>query len=86
MAGRKLRRSATSSKPQPTILWCGSRTTATGHVFYAKTHNHSYMGVQTGNIPTYTHFDVPAGMETGPSTLVVVTNGIPSFPVNVTVN
>ena len=59
---------------------------ATGHVFYAKTHNHSYMGVQTGNVPTYTHFDVPAGMETGPSKLVVVTNGIPSFPVNVTVN
>ena len=59
---------------------------ATGHVFYAKTHNHSYMGVQTGNVPTYTHFDVPAGMETGPSTLVVVTNGIPSLPVNITVN
>ena len=38
---------------------------ATGHVFYAKTHDHSYMGVQTGNVPTYTHFDVPAGMETG---------------------
>ena len=59
---------------------------ATGHVFYAKTHNHSYMGVQTGNIPTYTHFDVPAGMETGPSTLVVVTNGIPSLQVNITVD
>ena len=59
---------------------------ATGHVFYAKTHDHSYMGVQTGNIPTYTHFDVPSGMETGPSTLVVVANGIPSLPVSVTVN
>src|SRR5208283_3024778 len=59
---------------------------ATGHVFYPKTHDHSYMGVQTGNVPTYTHFDVPAGMETGASTLVVVTNGIPSLPVNVTVN
>jgi hypothetical protein len=59
---------------------------ATGHVFYAKTHDHSYMGVQTGNVPTYTHFDVPASMETGPSKLVVVTNGIPSLAVNITVN
>jgi hypothetical protein len=58
---------------------------ATGHVFYAKTHDHNYMGVQSF-APSYTHFDVPAGMETGPSTLVVVTNGIPSLPVNVTVN
>jgi hypothetical protein len=32
-----------------------------------------------------THFDVPAGVETGPSKLVVVANGIPSegVPVNV---
>ncbi len=60
--------------------------TATGHVFYAKTHNHSYMGVQTGNVPTYTHFDVPANMETGASQLVVVTNGIPSLPYKITVN
>ena len=58
---------------------------ATGHVFYAKTHDHSWMGVQSF-APTYTHFDVPAVMETGPSTLVVVTNGIPSLPVNITVN
>jgi hypothetical protein len=42
--------------------------------------------VQTGNVPTYTHFDVPAGMETGASTLVVVTNAVPSLPVSVTVN
>jgi hypothetical protein len=60
--------------------------TATGHVFYAKTHNHSYMGVQTGNVPTYTHFDAPANMETGAGQLVVVTNGIPSLPYNITVN
>jgi hypothetical protein len=30
-------------------------------------------------------FDVPAGAETGVSTLVVVANGIASAPVNVTV-
>ncbi len=58
---------------------------ATGHVFYAKTHNHSTMAVATRNIPTYTHFDVPAGMETGASTLVVVANGIPSNVISITV-
>ncbi len=59
---------------------------ATGHVFYAKTHNHSYMGVATGHVPVYTHFDVSGGTETGPGRLVVVANGIPSLPVNITVN
>ena len=58
----------------------------TGHVFYAKTHDHSTMGVATGTKPVFTNFDVPAGMETGASTLVVVTNGIPSLPVSITVN
>jgi hypothetical protein len=33
-----------------------------------------------------TNFDVPAGMETGASSLEVVANGIPSKPVAVTVN
>ncbi len=59
---------------------------ATGHVFYAKTHDHSTMAVATRNIPTYTHFDVPPTMETGPSKLVLVVNGIPSNTINVTVN
>jgi hypothetical protein len=59
---------------------------ATGHVFYTKTHNHSTMAVATRNVPTYTHFDVPAGMETGASTLVMVTNGIVGNPVSITVN
>lgn len=59
---------------------------ATGHVFYAKTHDHSTMGVQTKSLPTYTSFDVPANMETGPSQLEVVANGIPSIPYNITVN
>ena len=35
----------------------------TGHVFYAKTHDHSTMGVATGNSLVSTNFDVPAGME-----------------------
>ncbi len=59
---------------------------ATGHVFYARTHDHSTMGVATGNTTVSTNFDVPSGMETGASALEVVANGIPSQPVAVTVN
>jgi len=59
---------------------------STGHVFYAPTHNHSSMGVATGSAIVSTNFDVPAGIETGPSSLVVVANGIPSVPVNITIN
>ncbi|HVU20712.1 MAG TPA: hypothetical protein VHE09_08270 [Rhizomicrobium sp.] len=59
---------------------------STGHVFYARTHDHSTMGVATGAAIVSTHFDVSAATETGASTLVVVANGIPSAPVAVTVN
>jgi hypothetical protein len=59
---------------------------STQHVFYAKTHNHSTMVVQTRSVPTFTYFDVPSGMETGASTLYVVTNGIASNPISITVN
>jgi hypothetical protein len=58
---------------------------STQHVFYARTHDHSTMGVATGTTPVSTKFDVPATMETGASTLVVVANGIPSVAVGVTV-
>jgi hypothetical protein len=57
----------------------------TGHVFYARTHDHSTMAVATGSSIVSTNFDVPAGIELGASTLVVVANGIPSAPVSVTV-
>ncbi len=57
----------------------------THHVFYAKTHDHSTMGVATGSTTVSTNFDVPTTMETGASTLEVVANGIPSVAVNVTV-
>jgi hypothetical protein len=57
----------------------------TGHVFYCKTHNPSSYAMQSAALQT-THFNVPAGIETGASTIVVVTNGIPSQSVNVTVN
>lgn len=60
--------------------------TASGHVFYARTHDHSTMGVATGSKLVWTYFDVPAGIEEGASTLEVVANGIASRPVNVTVS
>ncbi len=58
---------------------------ATKHVFYAKTTNPSTYAVQTGTLPESTHFTVSSATETGASTLVVVTNGIPSAPKAVTV-
>jgi hypothetical protein len=59
---------------------------ATGHVFYARTHGHSTMGVATGQTKVSTNFDVPAAVETGRSCLEVVANGIPSEPVTITVS
>ncbi|MEP6546994.1 MAG: hypothetical protein ABJD53_05965 [Gammaproteobacteria bacterium] len=59
---------------------------ASGHVAYARTHNHSSMGVATGGAIVSTSFDVPADAEIGASSLVVVANGIASAPVTVTVN
>lgn len=58
---------------------------STGHVFYARTHDHSTMGVATGSLTVSTNFDVPSTIETGASTIVVVANGIPSAPVSITV-
>ncbi|MBV8221216.1 MAG: choice-of-anchor D domain-containing protein [Solirubrobacterales bacterium] len=60
-------------------------STATGHVFYARTHDHSSMGVATGSQLVSTSFDVPATIESGAGTLQVVANGIPSaaVPVNI---
>lgn len=58
---------------------------STGNVFYAHTHGHSTMGVATGSTPVSTNFDVPAKMDTGASTLVVVANGIASKAVTVTI-
>ena len=59
--------------------------TATGNVFYARTHDHSTMGVATGSLTVSTNFDVPANADTGASKLVVVANGIASKPVKVTI-
>jgi len=59
---------------------------ATKHVFYARTTKPSSYEVQSGSKAESTHFTLPAGIETGASSLVVVTNGIPSAAQAVTVN
>lgn len=59
---------------------------ASGHVFYARTHDHSSMAVATGDAIVSTSFDVPASVELGSSNLVVVANGIPSASVTVTIS
>ncbi len=56
-----------------------------GNVVYCRTHGHSTMAVATGNRIVSTNFDVPSGIGTGASTIVVVANGIPSSAVSVTV-
>jgi hypothetical protein len=58
---------------------------ASGHVFYARTHDHSSMGVATGSASVSTMFDVPSSIETGASSLVVVANGIASQSTKVTI-
>jgi hypothetical protein len=58
---------------------------STKHVFYAKTTNPSSYAVQTGAKAESTSFTVAANTELGESSLVVVTNGIPSAPVSLTV-
>ena len=59
---------------------------STGHVFYARTHDHSTMGVATGSTIVSTYFDVPTVIESGAGTLQVVANGIPSAAIDVTVS
>jgi hypothetical protein len=49
---------------------------ATNHVFYCRTHGFSTMGVATGNVIHSTQFEVPSNIETGPSRLCVIANGI----------
>ncbi|HWA04527.1 MAG TPA: kelch repeat-containing protein [Rhizomicrobium sp.] len=58
---------------------------STGHVCYAKTHDHNSMGISDGSANT-TKFDVPNSCETGASTAQVVVNGIASKAKAVTVN
>jgi hypothetical protein len=64
------------------------KNSATGHVFYARTGNHSRMGVEPVGSTTVvtTNFQVPANIEGGASTLEVVANGIASLPAALTVS
>jgi hypothetical protein len=58
---------------------------ASHKVVYCRTFNHSSMGVATGATPQSTEVAVPGTIETGPSDLFVVANGIASDPCRVTV-
>jgi hypothetical protein len=60
------------------------RNRASGHVFYARTHDHSSMAVAYPGVVS-TQYDVPSGMEPGLADLVVVANGIASAPISVNV-
>jgi hypothetical protein len=62
------------------------RNTATGHIFYCRTSNHSTLAVNTGTVIHHTQFLVPAGAELGAADITVVANGIASDPVHVTVS
>jgi hypothetical protein len=53
---------------------------ATGHVFYGRTFNISNRSIAPGAAVS-TNFTVPANIELGPSSLVVIANGIPSAAV-----
>jgi hypothetical protein len=55
---------------------------ASGHVCYARTHNHATMGISDGG-PTSTQFDVPGTCEAGGSRLQVIANGIASASVRI---
>jgi hypothetical protein len=57
---------------------------ASGAVVYARTHDHSYMGIGSNHVVS-TMFDVPSTIGTGASTLAVVTNGIASQATSVTI-
>jgi hypothetical protein len=58
---------------------------ATHHVFYARTFGHSTMSVAL-NAASSTNVTVPANIELGASSLVVIANGIPSQPVAVNIS
>jgi len=58
---------------------------ATGHVFYARTHDHSTMAIATGSAIVSTMVDIPANAEAGSSRFEIVANGIASRPRQVTI-
>ncbi|MFZ1017491.1 MAG: hypothetical protein WAN39_06405, partial [Candidatus Cybelea sp.] len=58
--------------------------TGSGTVTFARTHGFSSMGIGSKK-KVSAMFDVPATIQTGASTIQVVTNGIASSPVSVTI-
>ena len=56
---------------------------STGHVFYCREYSPSTMAICTGAAIVSTNFTVPSNIESGPSTIQIVTNGIasPGVPV-----
>jgi hypothetical protein len=61
-------------------------STATGNVYYAREYSPSTMAICTKSEVVSTHFTVPATVPLGAATIQVVTNGIPSAPVSVTIS
>lgn len=57
---------------------------ATRHVFYARTYNFLTRSI-AWDAPSMASFVVPGQIELGASSLAVVTNGIPSAPISVTI-
>ncbi len=60
-------------------------TDSSGNVVYCRTHGWAG-GLATGTRVVSTQFDIPGTIALGPASLVVVTNGIPSAAVAVTIN
>lgn len=60
-------------------------STSSGTVIYARTHDHSSMGVTPGPAVHTTIIDIPPAMPAGGYRLTVIANGIPSDPVDVTI-
>ena len=54
-------------------------------VVYLRTHDHNTMAIATGSFQTTTKVDIPSTMATGPGSLVVIANGIPSAPALATI-
>jgi hypothetical protein len=61
------------------------RNLASNRVVYCRTHDHSSLGVATGDAAQSTQFDLPGDADIGPSELTVTANGIASDPFPVTV-
>lgn len=60
-------------------------TDSSGKVVYCRTHNFSTMGVATGSKLVSAMFDIPSTIALGAASLEVVTNGIASAAVTVTI-